>query len=405
MAGWRPGAAAARRTNSSHRSTSSHRWTSSHRSSRQNCHPSCSNRRRRSSHRHEAPHAGSPQAAGPPGWPSPRVSKSGASSVSPRVPSSRGCRLLGHPSWVQHPCHTTSVPTTWETRPDSVQMSSRLSSRTGCRNRQALTDCAVAANDCRLMSGGPWWKPRGIRREMYLRRAASLVAPIFPIFFLLAPGSAGASPVSVRGGPSHHEPPGPSSRTARSSSCSWPSRRAARRGRRSPRCGWRRRVSTTWRWPRPAKRSGRASPCRRPTPTRPHRPTSSRSRSMPFRASPRIRPAIRWQARSSSGSASWSAASRWRRRDPWRNAAGPDPGLGGRAGARRRGDCRPADPAGPRLDGHRRRAPDAGRLHAVRPSRSSRQAPDAAGHDGARASARSGSGRRSCSRAPTSPSA
>ena len=31
-------------------------------------------------------------------------------------------------------------------------MSSRLSSRTGCRNPQALTDCAVAANDCRLMS-------------------------------------------------------------------------------------------------------------------------------------------------------------------------------------------------------------------------------------------------------------
>ena len=39
--------------------------------------------------------------------------------------------------------------------------------------------------------------------------------------------------------------PTSASRTARSSSCSWPSRRAARRGRRSPRCGWRRRVSRT----------------------------------------------------------------------------------------------------------------------------------------------------------------
>ena len=81
-------------------------------------------------------------------------------------------------------------------------------------------------------------------------------------------------------------------------------------------------------------------------------------------------------------------------RDPWRGAAGPDPRLGRRAGPRRGGDRRPAGPAGPGLVGHRRRAPDAGRLHAVRPSRSARHAPDAAGHDRARAPARSGSSRR-----------
>ena len=52
-------------------------------------------------------------------------------------------------------------------------MSSRLSSRTGCRNRQALTDCAVAANDCRLMSGGPWWKSR--TRSLVAHRAIVVV--------------------------------------------------------------------------------------------------------------------------------------------------------------------------------------------------------------------------------------
>ena len=76
----------------------------------------------------------------------------------------------------------------WETGPDSVEMSSRLSSRTACPGWQTLTDCAVAANDCRLMSGGPWWKPRCIRREMHpaVLRCSSVEYPRYSLSSRLA---------------------------------------------------------------------------------------------------------------------------------------------------------------------------------------------------------------------------
>ena len=251
-------------------------------------------------------------------------------------------------------------------------MSSRLSSRTGCRSpsidRLRRRGQRLPA-DVVVRGGNP------LHSTGDASRRAALLVREYPDILSPRACSAGASPVSVRRG-LPPGPPGPSSRTARSSSCSWPSRRAARRGRRSPRCGWRRPVSRTWRSPRPARRSGRASPCRRPTPTRPSRPTWSRSRCMPFRASPRIRSAIR------------SAGPQFIRfgelvgrvqvappETPGETP--PDPTQGSvaeRARAAAEIAAR-AGAAGPGLDGDRRRAADAGRLHAVRPSRSRAKPP------------------------------
>ena len=38
-----------------------------------------------------------------------------------------------------------------------------------------MTDCAIAANDCRLMSGGPRWQPRSLRRSLVAHRAIVVV--------------------------------------------------------------------------------------------------------------------------------------------------------------------------------------------------------------------------------------
>ena len=259
--------------------------------------------------------------------------------VSPRVPSSRGCRLLGHSRWVQHPCHTTSVRQRGKRGADSAQVSSRLSSRTGCRERPALTDRAIAANDCRLMS-----------RPLVAHRAIVVV-----LLALAACGKKGPPLAPLRVAPARIE-----------------DLAVAKTG-----------EEVRARFTVPSTNADQTKPADLVAVEvyaisgKPEDPAGN----VAGRAA--VRP-VRRAGRPGPGGAA---------RDPWRDAAGPDPRLGRRAGPRRRGDCRPAGPAGAGLDGHRRRAPDAGRLHAVRPSRSPRQAADAAGHDRARASARSGSGR------------
>ena len=222
---------------------------------------------------------------------------------------------------LQHPCHTTSVRQRGKRGRIPLEMSSRLSSRTGCSRGQALTDCAIAANDCRLMS-----------RPLVAHRAIVVV-----LLALAACGKKGPPLAPLRVAPARVE-----------------DLAVAKTG-----------EEVRARFTVPSTNADQTKPADLVAVEvyaisgKPEDPLGNSLGGPQFIRFGELVGRVQVAPPET----------------PGEDAAGPDPRLGRRAGPRRGGDCRPAGPAGPGLVGHRRRAPDAGRLHAVRPSRSAHQAP------------------------------